>query len=145
MELPDAVVSSGTTSTDGVTQVGHWSKPQEGKVASPYNPDIMVISATSPLPPSPPSHAYAVSESPHLLHSSLRHPLSHKMSVDPGAPSASAQTKLSSVPSLFKLDPVTQLESNGYRSVVNEGLGQGGDFLDIGVRFGSPWQAILPA
>ena len=138
------MVSSGTTSTDSVTQVGHLPKPQEGKVVSPYNPDIVVISATSPLPSSPPSHSYAASESPHLPHSSLRHPLSHKMSVDPGAPSATAKTKLNSVPSLLKLDPVTQLESNGYRSAVNEGLGRGGDFLDIGARSGSPWQAISP-
>ena len=130
---PDAVVSSGTTSTDSVTQVGHWRKPQEGKVVSPYNPDIVVISATS-------LHLYAVSESAHLSHSSLRHPLSHKMSVDPGAPSATAQMKLNSVPFLLKLDPVTKLES-----AVNECLGRGRrDFLDMGVRSGSPWQAISP-
>ena len=132
------MVSSGTTSTDSVTQVGHWRKPQEGKVVSPYNPDIVVISATS-------LHPYAVSESAHLSHSSLRHPLSHKMSVDPGAASATAQMKLNSVPFLLKLDPVTKLESNRYRSAVNECLGRGRrDFLDMGVRSGSPWQAISP-
>ena len=52
MELLEAgaVVSSGTTSTDSVTQVGYWREPQEGKVVSPYNPDIVVISATICMP-----------------------------------------------------------------------------------------------
>ncbi|KIJ99718.1 hypothetical protein K443DRAFT_623217 [Laccaria amethystina LaAM-08-1] len=135
---------SGTTSTDSATQLGHWSKSRERKVVLPDNTAVVDISATSPLPSSPHSHPYATSESPHLPHSPLPHSLSHKTSVDPGAPSATSQMKLNSVPSLSKLDPETKLEPNRFRSAMNEGLGRGGDFLDMGARSESPWQAISP-
>ena len=47
-------------------------------------------------------HPIPTSESPHLIHSLLPHSLSHKTLVDPGAPSATPQTKQNSVPSLSK-------------------------------------------
>ena len=134
----------GTTSNDSTTQVGHWSKPRDRKVLSPNNTDVVDISATSPLPSSPHSHRYAVSESAHLPHSPLPHSLSHKTSVDPGAAPATLQTKLNTVPSLSKLDSANKLEPNRYRPAVNEGLGRGRDFLDMGTKSGSPWHAISP-
>lgn len=129
----------GTTNNDSATQVGHWSKSRERKVLPQDSTDVVDISAISPLPISPHSHPYAVSESPHLPHSPLPHSLSHKTSVDPGTPLDTSQTKLNSVPSL-----VNKLEPNRYRPAVNEGLGRGGDFLDMGARSGSPWQAVSP-
>lgn len=106
--------------------------------------DVVVVSATSPLPSSPHSHPYAASESPHLSHSQLPHSLSHKTSVDPVAPPATSQTRLNSVPYLSKLDSAAKLEPNRYRPAVNEGLGQDGNFLDMRLRSASPWRAIPP-